>query len=901
MALFDLEIQKVSELTNAGITKLSDIYYGSTDLMTSARWGSALCLDKSFYKTTKPLSLRYQALKNVSCKSFISHVGSTGAFSIYKLLLKRGSTIPMWTAGIATFFRIKVRISNNNFRELAKYDALFDRYYGPIGVSASVYDIDVTINKIYQGTADISKDFIVSRHVSTVAKVDTIPKLAERYSIFVNGDKLYCSRYSTTVVEIADITYAEDWKSFEYKVDLVDGDVFYDTTYNKVFIKEDGKLYNYQHRLSFEESRDDYCFIVEPDMYTENNPDTIYISNFKDQYTNDELGTISPASIVEGVLVPKTQFFTVKEYPFTLDNIKFYNASNAEVITGISCTIIRNVVKVTTSLTSTAIRIVASYKVVPIISLNRSAWPVDKDVRHFLADFSPNIVSFTNGTICLFGKESDMSLRPASLTVSTNKDSVDKDGKIIVPVLEALGNIRVTATLKNIDEVPLSGRNVTLSVVDDIFKMGKWAGDPDANFQAKTNMAGEINGTLINSQMKFGWCLQKEWAGDVLLTPDQKHMVFDTRGIPQRDPLTKNRLYIPFETGLLDPNRVYLYMITADDPILGMVAAYWNNNTGEYVEDKSFVGTKVKEYYGRSGQLSSYDLVARKIAYVDIMSVVNSDNSLSIETRFKKPKAIKVVTGKEIIVRDSVIYSNLLSIGIKDDAKTLLTKYLESTEVNDFEVIDQLTTFYTDRFGWDNKWLLSENKVTYLKVKPTYCSYIEFETDVPGLDDPNVIGYFMIADLGGKILVQAEHVDETTATVITSNKLAIDIESYIKSQSAFTLAENKPSDFHVNNFIGSFGYMSISDYVDSPFGINACSMICRFSHGKQKCRRPAEKDVLGNVTLSYRDTYHVTDDSVYNMWCLHSDEYDAQPGVVACPGRESRLVNPFLLHVTKEE
>jgi hypothetical protein len=146
--------------------------------------------------------------------------------------------------------------------------------------------------------------------------------------------------------------------------------------------------------------------------------------------------------------------------------------------------------------------------------------------------------------------------------------------------------------------------------------------------------------------------------------------------------------------------------------------------------------------------------------------------------------------------------------------------------------------------------------------------------------DSEILGYWLVTDR--TIKVQAEYNDEYVQ--LKSEILEINMQS-LQSESAFTLTGlNTPG---LSSTISEFGYLSISDYIKSPFKLNSCSYYCINSDAvNKKCR---------HKNLSYQKNFIL---DIGGIGCARTNAYElANPTVGNCPGLNARLVNPFILPV----
>lgn len=302
-----------------------------------------------------------------------------------------------------------------------------------------------------------------------------------------------------------------------------------------------------------------------------------------------------------------------------------------------------------------------------------------------------------------------------------------------------------------------------------------------------------------------------------------------------------NVITLPFSLNA-KKEEVFLYYVLQDDPILG----------------KRFADTfeePLEEYYS-SNFLESYYVAGKKVAY---LKLITENNKLN--TKFIKPTSVVNNTSSEVTFRN---------LYIKDKNKTILTV------INDYE-LDQNSIPVSGSEYKENSLPIS-NKIELYKTTIGDSTVITFEDSIPF--NSSISGYWIAINSEIKVNAYYEEGDMR----LTSNTELIKITN-IKSENAFMISGTSVPNQITE--LGDYGYFTVSDYLNNPYGLIPCMNCCVYSDAIDKrCAHP---------DYTYSQFYIKREDSDV---CIHSDEYDAS--IIEsekCYGKKMRIMNPFLPRV----
>lgn len=226
--------------------------------------------------------------------------------------------------------------------------------------------------------------------------------------------------------------------------------------------------------------------------------------------------------------------------------------------------------------------IYASYIVKPIISyMDKKRNEIDNSVYSNI-NLHPRMVNNKNGVLCLSPAFGNIDI-PLKLTTKSDKESV-----------YGAEPFRITSRLSGVSETPVVGKEVTLSILsaNAIFN--------ETNTQTITKRTisdGTISANIVSKFDRIGYFIQKEWVSN------------------------STTITIPYTIPDVKTDDIFVYFVTADDPILGKISP--EDGEEEFVE----------KYWEQD--LKTYTMNGRKIAYV---SLQNQNGVL--RSRFVKPSLI---------------------------------------------------------------------------------------------------------------------------------------------------------------------------------------------------------------------------------------------------------------------
>jgi len=310
--------------------------------------------------------------------------------------------------------------------------------------------------------------------------------------------------------------------------------------------------------------------------------------------------------------------------------------------------------------------------------------------------------------------------------------------------------------------------------------------------------------------------------------------------------VSDNKITLPFKLTSKKED-IFIYYILKDDPILGT----------------SFSGgdefsVRRNEYYNAK-DLNTYYVNGKKVAYI---TMYNKEDKLY--TKFIKPLSV------EHDIEGSIKFKNLY---IKNTGRTA------SSEIPTSSISAEDTIVITDTNEYEENSLPISNKIE------VYSTPLEESTTITFLDSiptENVAGYWIATN--SIIKVQAKHLDTSINKYLYSNILDVEVKN-VKSENPFLLAGTKiPNQI---TEIGDYGYFSVSDYINNPYGLVPCMYCCIYSDPiEKKCIHP---DFNYHKHFDLREGTYV---------CRHTPEID-QTLVESerCGGVKARIINPFLLNI----
>lgn len=484
-----------------------------------------------------------------------------------------------------------------------------------------------------------------------------------------------------------------------------------------------------------------------------------------------------------------SRMFVLPEFPINNIDIKSHDTSKYKILNGL---IIFNK-DATPSINED---VVISCSISPIITYKRNS-ETREDIVSTLNNISPNSIGFKNGVICLYNSYNNTDL-PSSLGLS-------------VETINKLTNTyRIKASLSSLSGIPMKNKEISFNILTG---GANFAETNSQDFSSYTNMSGETTAILSDTTENNGIYVQKEW-------------------------VSGNIICLPEELEIEDISSTFLYIITADDPILGKLKAF---NTEKFLE----------EYY-KEADISSYYVTGRKVAFIELL---NKDGKLT--QKYIKPFIIEYEVNKDITFRN---------LFLKDKTETII-KYEKDATYQSSLTFEEGT--------YENASIPFNKIDLYSKTIPK-ATKITFTKTIPVAD--NIAGYLLIFNRDVK--VQATYTDEYST--IKSEVVSIEIKN-IKSESPFILSGINLED--KNTTLDDLGYYTVSDYIQNDYEIYPCTYGCIYSDA-------IDKTCLHN-NEAYREFYKQDNNGVL---CIHTPEYDETINIEnRCPGLKAQMVNPFNL------
>lgn len=592
----------------------------------------------------------------------------------------------------------------------------------------------------------------------------------------------------------------------------------------------------------------------------------IYLNKSRISYNGEYLGAV-PAE--------KTSMFSLPEFPI-LGNDDASSISLGPLFSAEDIRIFTSIIQVrSTNLSETPVEI--SYSVTPILTYRQTTRSVQDDIVWKNINLTPSAISFSDGLLCLYNV-----FGTAGGTIRTSDG-----GTILMPLkveieksadyLRILDSVKITATCLGIDDIPVKGANIrfelTSSNADAV-----WLENNTNSFTAKTGLDGKIDANIIINSMKFGHYIQKEWVKNV-----------DGKG----------EIRIPYVLPVDSDDPVYLYFVTADDPILGKknatqylkynVIDQWQRLRAGEVENP------IEEYYTQKGNIRSYTMNGRKIAWVRLTTASGETNKL--KSAYIKPESIETGRALATTIRD---------LFLKDSTETILT---DPTTITDISLGSANKYGVT---GYIPGVLPEDGFMTIVNGSTNAGTLLRYSEPVPAHDD--IVGYWLVTGVNGTLDVQAYFEDDENNLYIESNLEQIEIQNYIKAESEFILSDIELENY--NTALNGFSYYTVSEYINNPFHINACTYGCKYSNPMfGECKHPNRGirvhylEGEGNFCLH---TPESDDGKGWNDICpIHSKYMKDAAGTIILdedgldklnPKYEigaASFINPFVLHIDK--
>lgn len=825
---FDLEVNIVSQLTSTGLKKLSSMFYDTTsdNKIAPIQWDVSGTVNPLRANAGGINTANYLGLAAIPDNYFTSGVKTTADLNLRSLMIRENIICPLFDGGDVMFYRYDYRWSRNNITKKSTYADEFGVYVCDLDADVDPASVQVFTLKLsdpgyigyYRNFSFVDSALIT---FSVINKID-LPQRSELNTIYACRDT--CEVFESTQTGELRCTFI-GVKFLEYMpIVPAHGDA--------VVINEVGLFLNVGNVWKdiiadrvFKTSKADYKFTIKPDPFT--GTLIALINSPKIMYFNQKIGT-APAGM-RGLA-------GLTEFPINsidIQGLPNYRVLNSAVLVTNDGTIDKD--------------IVASYDIVPMVTYQQTGRIGLEDVVYQNINITPSAIKFKSGLICAYNTfaptldtaEGGHIPIPLQLSITTDKSEIS--------ITEG---VKVTATITGIDNIPIKGAKVSLSITNKDQDVVKWLSGDGITFDTYTGLDGTSDAILMSTRGRYGWYIQKEWVSGKSIT-------------------------IPFDIMTEDASRCYLYIITADDPILGKL-----NARADKIE------TNVFDYYTRAGRIDSYECLGRKIAYIT-MSTGYTGSQKFLRSSFIKPNAVMPITNDTIWLRNAYIK------GLKDDPTVTLKTIMDYQDASQFTFIKptSLDNTHTDidrAKGWDPLWLVSSNAIESRKVEFAKGSRLIYDDIIPGQDVDRVVGYWLITGNSGSVDVKATFEDDNTGIKLTSDSVSLLLTNYIKSEYEFLLGGDNVTD--QNTTLGIFGYYTVSEYMNNPMGVNSCGYYCKNSDASidtgNKCR---------HQNLDYRKFY-LPDNAGLN--CIRTPEWEKQMTlnpVDCCPGLSAAFINPFIL------
>ena len=486
-----------------------------------------------------------------------------------------------------------------------------------------------------------------------------------------------------------------------------------------------------------------------------------------------------------------SRMYVLPEFPVSTVSINGYLETDYKILNGL---LIFNKDKVPALNED----IVISCSITPVITYKKLG-EEREDILSTASNISPNSVGFKNGVVCLYNSYQNSDL-PATLELK------------IETINKLTNTFRVIGKLLSTSGMPVKNKEITFSILT---QGAKFVETNSSTYKAITNMAGEATAILFENEANNGIYIQKEW-------------------------VSGSDLYIPKEVEINDLNSTFLYVITADDPILGKFKAF----TGEKFIEENYLTPSINSYY----------VSGRKIAFIELL---NKDGKLV--QKYIKPTLVETEENK------SMTFRNLFLQGKEETIKS----YEQNATFNSTLAIEA---------GTYENGSIPYNKIDlYNKVIPKVTK-LSFTKAIPAAE--NIVGYMLI--FNRKVDIVATYVDEYMS--IASETVSIEVKN-IKSESPFILSGINLED--KNTTLHDLGYYTVSDYIQNDYNLYPCTYGCIYS------------DVISKTCIHKDEKYH----SFYNtdgndLMCIHTPEYDLTiDESLRCNGIKAQMINPFNLLV----
>lgn len=866
---YDLEISVTDILTQNGKNKLANIFFPNAINRMTALFNDIVIDYPSFVDISKFNTIKgFNNLVDINPLNFKSHIKFDNDVSLAKVVIKRGSIIPFFYPGTLIFHKYPLNFANDALRLLMDYDSNFDRYYSRIPSDIDFNSLTILTSKMSSGgLPDIDKQFkfISEDTIDIIEVVGDIGKYrVGTIIIHTSVDDsilgIYATTYSTSPILIFDSANIIEGTFSTLQSSMVNGTVYVNRMEKIIVYKSNNKFYDYRHKLLFKKSKENYKFTISTSPHTLER--TAYLNCNK-------LDFVQPISVTVPAEKSKAVFYN--KYPA----MGIIDDFDDDILTApLSRRILKNLIRFTND-TQTDINVTRDItgSLYPIISYRRINQDISKNIKHMKVDVSPKSINFGDGVLCFMNAE-------AGKNTVADSINVDYGNNYLMP----MSSKQVKVTVLNADGVPIPNKVVKLTLLDDINGLVKWGESADANntISGVTDLSGEFMVSLISSEMKFEFFIQKEWVGDITGHTGSTFTV---------TPGTLNKVYIPYDITVSSENDISTFIVTADDPITGQISSLDGGLFG--ITSEFFDLPKVFDFYENTDSMDSYGITGRRIAYVELSAdqQIGETSKYTVRSTFIRPISMDIVsTVKEFYGRKLFKYDqNLFHTLDKSSFSHILT---DTSDANFTAVsASEFTISSIAASAFNNKWLLTDNLMSYFKFTVPVYTELTYQNQLP--DDDNIVGYLIKVnrnDLRPNILI--EHNDEFVGVILSEAITGIELLSAPQGYDTFTLSTEEGT---INSYIGPYSHLSLSDYLENPYGTNYSTYVCR--HSSRIISGTSNR--CSHATISFRTNYLPAPSVEANLYCARCPDYDNNHVGNECPGREYQLINPFVFYTSQ--
>jgi hypothetical protein len=862
---FDLEIEVVDKLTQDGKDKIASLFFSNIQTTNGAVFNNILIpyipeINLERYRL-------FGLLKNLNAidpSNFRSRVYESNTLLFSRLLIKHGSLIPFFSRGTIYFNRYPILFSNDSFRQLLTYDTTLNEYKTEIPVTVDTTTLKIWTSRLSKtGTVDVDKEYnYINSDTVTVEILDseTPPTAYKANTIFITtrggiADAVYRVTNNGQLIKIFNTLELIDAPIEELYRLIHNGMALVDRLKKRIIVRNFDKFYDYRRKILFQNSKSDYIYTIETDVLT----DKRYI------YLNNRIETFSQNIYEENVEAGKSRILFFNQYPIT-------NIITSIATSGISIKTSENFIRLTNNNANTVlISGSASGDITPLITYSRNMVAENKDIKHTRVDISPKSINFGDGTLCFTNAELNKSMIASSIDITF------PDGFSIQP----FGSIRVKVKVLNADGAVIPNATITLELTETLGGLVQWGGIESTSntITGVTNLSGELILTLVNTDVRLGTYIQKEWVGDVTKSGNS----FTVNN--------KNIIYIPYDIKTTNVNDICLFMITGDDPILGQI----KDSGGAYgITADKFTSPTPYDYFQTKGDITSYSLSGRKIAYVELVAdkISGTSTDYTITSKHVKPISVEVINStKSFFMRKLFLYNQNISLYGKNSAA--FPNILTDTTNANFQYIpsSDFTITSVQSSGFNINWELINNTFSYCSVNVQTYTKLTYKNDIPGILDSNVLGYFAkIKSSASNISFNASYYDAYLDISLLNTVDYVTLSGMMIDETSFKLSTETGV---TNSYLGAYSYLTLSEYLNNTYGTNYATYVCKYSgrivnqFTNNRCTYP---------DTNIQNTYYVPADAS-NLYCKHSIEYDNSiASNLRCPKLDAQLINPFVLY-----